>query len=106
MKVFKAQIIIAADAHEIHTIDVIEHAGQFWLVPEWLNSLDRKWKKPARIVSLATMSYQRMRGSIEFVVNDPIPRSVLFGQPSPEEAGKFVIHQLPDILIPIRRDVH
>ena len=100
MAIHKAQVIIAADVHEIHTVDVIEYLNRFWLVPEWLDSPDKKSTTPARIVSLATIPHQRMDGPIGFVVNDPIPKSVLFGQPSPEEAGKFVIVEAPPIRLP------
>jgi hypothetical protein len=100
MAVYKAHVTIAGEVYEIHTVDVIEHEGQFWLVPEWLDSPDRKWTKPARIVSLATIQHQTMRGPIGFVVNDPIPKSVLFGQPSPEEASRFVIVEAPEIQLP------
>jgi hypothetical protein len=103
MTVYHAQIIVAADVHEIHICDVISHEGQFWLVPEWLDSQDGKWTKPARIVPLATMPHQQGTGYPEFVVNDPIPKSVLFGRPSPEEAHKFAIVEYPEIVFPSRR---
>ena len=107
MMIHKAQIIVAADVHEIHMCDVIEHAGQFWLVPEWFDSPDGLVTRPERIVSLATMEHQRTKGIVvEFVVNNPIPKSVLFGQPSPEEACKYGVVAFPEIIIPTRRGLH
>ena len=106
MNVYQAQIIVAADIHDIRMCDVIEHAGQFWLVPEWLDSQDGKWTKPARIVSLATLPHQRSKSYPEFVVNDAIPASVLFGRPSLEEARQFGVVDFPEIVFPKQRGLH
>jgi hypothetical protein len=54
MKILKAVVILGGDTHEIHKADVIEHAGQFWIVPEWLDNIALGVTMPRRIISLAT----------------------------------------------------
>jgi hypothetical protein len=107
MKVHKAMVIIADTTHTIVQMDVIEHAGQFWLVPEWLDNPTQRVSMPLRIVSLATMSHQRTEGAAqEFVVNDPVPKLVFDGQIPPEQSDKFVVVELPDIRIPLAPRYH
>ena len=104
MKIYKATVVVAADVHNICIMDVIEYAGGFWLVPEWLDNPVRKVTKPLRIVSLATLPHQRGNSSPQFVVNDPVPKYVFDGRVPPQEANKYVVVEAPDILI--RREPH
>jgi hypothetical protein len=108
MKVRKAFLIVADDVHRHALMDVIEYRNEFWLVPEWLDNQVQKSTKPLRIVSLRTIPHQRLPGQIpEFVVNDPVPKYVFDGRIPPEQAGKYVVVEDPDIRILIaRRDVH
>lgn len=101
MSMLSATTILAYPdgTHHVHTTDVIEFRGTFWLVPEWLDNRVQKLTKPVRIVSLATLPHSRT-GRF-FVVNDPIPKSVFDGQIPPQEAGKFVVIENPDISFPI-----
>jgi hypothetical protein len=71
-------------------------------VPEWLDNHIEKSTKPLRIISLETMAHHRMPGNPDFLVEFPIPQYVLDGRIPPEEAGKFLIIEGPDISI--RRD--
>jgi hypothetical protein len=108
MRVRKATVILSAEVSEVHIVDVIEHEGQFWLVPEWLENPIQRLRRPMRIVSLSRLPHQRMRNADpEFVVNDAIPKSVFDGQIPPGQAETYLVVELPDICIPIvRRDRH
>jgi len=107
MKVRKALLIVADEAHTRTLMHVIEYRDEFWLVPEWLDNQTQKLTRPLRIVSLRTIPHQRLPGQIpEFVVNDPVPKYVFDGQIPPQEASKYVVVEDPDIRIPIaRRDL-
>jgi uncharacterized protein YodC (DUF2158 family) len=100
-QILKATVILQSTAHEVHTVDVIEHEGQFWLVPEWYDNQAQGVTMPARIISLATLPHQRGQGSPEFVVNDPIPKYVFDGHIPPEQAHKYVVQEQPWIRFPI-----
>jgi hypothetical protein len=97
-------VIIAGTVHEIHDTDVIEFGRQFWLVPEWLDSPVLKICRPARMISLETLAYQRMGGS--FDIRDPIPKSVYEGRVTPELANKFIVVELPPIVFPMPPRLH
>jgi hypothetical protein len=109
MKIRSAYTVIAEDdgKHAIHITDVIEHAGKFWLVPEWLDNQVQKVTMPLRIISLETLIHKRMEGeNPEFVVEFPVPRYVFDGRIPPEEAGKYVVVESPEILIPRDKSLH
>jgi hypothetical protein len=106
MKIYKATVIVAADVHRTCRMDVIEHDGEFWLVPEWLDNQVRRLTKPLRIVSLRTLPHQRGNARPEFVVNDPVPKYVFDGRIPPEEAGKYVVIEDPEIYIPLASRLH
>jgi hypothetical protein len=109
MKIYKAMVIIASDVHETRMVDVIEHDGEFWLVPEWLDNQVRRLTKPLRIVSLRTLPHQRIAGKDhppDFVVNDPVPKYVFDGRTPPQEADKYVVVEGPEIYIPLASRLH
>jgi hypothetical protein len=83
-------------------VDVIEHDGGFWLVPEWLDMPAQGVTMPRRIIPLARVSHQRNDGiDPEFVVNDPIPKSVFDGLAQSQIADKYGVQELPEIRIPL-----
>jgi hypothetical protein len=102
MKIRKCTLIINDNgAHAIHHMDVIEHDGGFWLVPEWLDNPAQKLTTPLRIVSLEALGGHRMAGeSSDFLVELPVPKYVFDGRIPPEEAGKYVVVESPEIYIP------
>jgi hypothetical protein len=104
VKIFVARLIIDG-AH--YAMDVIEHEGSFWLVPEWIDDTAAGVSMPRRIVSLATIPHEVMRAdNPKIVVNYPVPKSVFDGAPPSEIAGKYVVIELPEIRIPITRKLH
>jgi hypothetical protein len=49
MKIYKTMMSISDDpagGGNIYKMDTIEHEGQMWLVPEWLEKEGEGWKKP------------------------------------------------------------
>ena len=105
--VLKAHVIINDGAHAIHLMDVIEHRGGFWLVPEWLDNQAKTLTTPLRIVSLGTLAHQRNPGANpEFLVEFPVPKYVFDGRVPPGEVGKYVVVESPDILIPLAPKLH
>lgn len=109
MKIRRAYTTIADydGKHAIHITDVIEHAGKFWLVPEWLDNQAQKVTMPLRIISLETLAHKRVDwGDPEFVVTFPIPKYVFDGRIPPQEASKYVVIESPDIRIPRDTSLH
>jgi hypothetical protein len=85
----------------MQTMDVIEHAAKFWLVPEWRDDRVRKATSPARMVSLETLAHQRIKGADpEFLVAHPVPKYVFDGRIPREEADKYVVLERPKLVIP------
>lgn len=108
MKVRKAIVIIRNGAsNEIHSIDVVEYQGKFWLVPAWLDYPAQKATRPLRIVWLGTMRHHHMPGSDpEFLVEDPVPSYVFDGRLPPEEASRYVVVESPELVLPRDESKH
>lgn len=104
MKIRHARLIIE-DADGVHrhaTMDVIEYANAFWLVPEWLENHVQKRRKPLRIISLTAMEHQRTKGNgPEFLVSMPVPMCVFEGQIPPGTESRYVVVEEPEIDIPL-----
>src|SRR5436309_1102869 len=103
VRVLTAMLIIDG---MVSSMDVIEHQGIFWLVPQWLDNIAAGVSMPRRIVSLATIPHERMRGNPDFAVSYPVPKSVFDGTAPSEIAGKYVVIELPEILVPIIPKLH
>lgn len=65
----------------VYHIDVIDHAGEFWLVPEWLDNPAEGWSKPARIIRLNSVPHKKtLGGSLgDFHILSVVPKAALFG---------------------------
>lgn len=86
---------------EIVQIDTILHENEFWLVPEWLLSTDKKEMRPARIIRLLSIPHQGDPFQVEppqFSILHPLPEYVLSGLPPPQGSRpRFVVVETPDI---------
>lgn len=80
--------------------DTIEHEGGLWLVPEWLHAKDEGWMSPHRIILLSVLPHQEGGDFADYILNVPIPTSVLDGTASKEEAQQFVVVERPAIRFP------
>jgi hypothetical protein len=95
MKVYRATVIIAGKAC---IVDAIEYLRVFWLVPKWIDMPAQEMRRPARILSLATIPHRMTKGADpELIVDNPMPRYVFDGQIPPEEARKYVVVENPDL---------
>lgn len=81
--------------------DTIEHAGELWLVPEWLEAPALKVRKPARIISLSRLSHQRFAKPhpADFFLNDPMPKDVFEGRAPSAAAAPFHVVEAPEIVL-------
>jgi hypothetical protein len=101
LKIYRATLVIRIDdTHHVAFMDVIEFEGKFWLVPEWLDNASLGVSMPVRIISLEKIRHSRSAGHPEFVVDDPIPKSVSDGPIQPAEAHGFVVKERPAIQFP------
>lgn len=98
MKILKT-LLGFEDSGNLFECDTIEHEGQFWLVPEWLEAPELGVKRPARMIPLARLRHQRMSAgwAQRFAVPDPVPRDVFEGHAPPEKAAQFGVIDQPDI---------
>lgn len=88
-------------------VDVIEHLGGFWLVPEWIELLEQRLRRPVRIISLMTLQHQDSAGTgplPRFLVNNPISKAVFSGHVRPEQAHGYIVMEMPDISLPLVED--
>lgn len=102
MKIFKTMLSLEGEAI-IYQIDTIEYEGKMWLVPRWLEASSEGWKRPERIICLDELRHQRGSSGIpaDFILNDPIPRSVLLDQIQEQSKYSSLVIMRPDIRIPI-----
>jgi len=96
MAVFKAMVPMEDG---LYRMDVVEHDSMFWLVPAWIDTPRKGWSRPVRLVCLSLLPHQDLRSDPHnrFVVNCPVPRSVLSGPIPPQIAAQYVVIDLPDL---------
>lgn len=96
MVVFKTFVPLEDGVYEM---DTIEHEGQMWLVPEWIDIPRKGWSRPARIVCLSLLPHSVMGPQFRcrYAVQNPIPKSVLNGQIQPQLASQYVVVENPEI---------
>ena len=79
----------------------IDHAGRPWLVPQWIENREEQVTMPERIICLDGLPYQRGGdlGAIElkYILNFPIPMTVLYEEIPPEQSFGLVVEMHPDI---------
>ena len=85
----------------VHQLDVIEHAGELWIVPEWLASTTPGRQRPARIVRLASVPHSRKIGGriADFVVSFGVPKAAVFGLDQSGRPLRSEVVEAPDIQV-------
>lgn len=65
----------------IYTVDVIEHDGEFWFVPEWIDNPAKGTSSPARIVRLNSVPHRKHLGAKtgDFSIPFGVPKALIFG---------------------------
>ena len=97
-----------SDEGSLFECDTILHDGEYWLVPEWLESPEAGHRRPARIIAMAGLRYQDMTGGWKqrFLLKDPMPKSVFDGRTPPQAAFGFRVVDLPEIFLEIPKGIH
>jgi len=89
----KRIMVMITDGRGIFPVPTVEYQGKLWLAPQWIVSDPPGYKMPAYIISLENLAIQDLRqmpnSQADYAVGEPIPRSVLEGRASPEEAIKY-----------------
>jgi hypothetical protein len=101
MKILK--VVIPSDGGKIYKCDAIEHEGKLWLVPQWLAVPAKGVTKPRRIIRMDSLQHQRMSNpayGMDYILNGYMPKDVLDGRATPEQARQYEIVELPEIEIP------
>ena len=88
----------------IQECDAIKYDGKLWLVPQWLDEPSRGTTKPRRMIRIDSLPHQPMTNpafGLDFILNGPLPKAVLDGAATPEQAAQYEIVELPEIEIPM-----
>jgi hypothetical protein len=89
------------DSDEYFLCDTIYYEDTLWIVPEWLESSDKKQMRPARIVRLRGLPHQRSQiPGITWVINSSLPSDVFYGKAQPLPTSDLVILDRPEIAFP------
>jgi hypothetical protein len=86
----------------IQECDAIKYDGKLWLVPQWLDEPGRGTTKPRRIIRIDSLPHQPMTNpafGLDFILNGPLPKAVVDGVATPEQAAQYEIVELPEIEI-------
>lgn len=83
-------------------VDVISFENKLWLVPHWLEVPQEGCSLPARIVRFDTLRYQPVNGfgGADYLLNDPVPKSLLERESPKEPLEAYEYVELPEIRIP------
>lgn len=101
MRIYSALISHSDENNDIFKIDAISYKGKLWLVPEWLSHSDQGYQVPARMICMSHLEHQKSseaEGFADYIINNPIPISVLLGSDlTPEESKDYIVIENPDI---------
>jgi hypothetical protein len=108
MKVLKTMLFLSGTGKAVmFKADTIEYENKFWIVPTWLEAPSEGWKTPERIVCLNSLPHQKSSfGDADFLVNNPIPKDILYGQIPTQLKDKYVVIMHPDIKVLIQKGIH
>jgi hypothetical protein len=86
-----------------YSVDIIQYEGGLWLVPSWLDTPYPKMRKPARLIRLDALAHKDlgflMPDHRRLVLDDPIPKSVLFGPYQSLQEPRYEVVEEPDLMI-------
>lgn len=104
MKIYKTIVAISGDPEyhgQILRMDTIQYEGQMWLVAMWLDSPSEGFSVPERIICLDTLPHHISSfENADFVLNDPIPKSVLDGRVPEKSEFEYVVKERPNLKVP------
>lgn len=89
--------LVNVQSQDQRRVGVIEHIGQFWLVPEW--AIHNDHAAPTRMIPLDKLRAKDQRHvarrQADFLVQWPIPATLLIGEPSPSEIAQYGVVMQP-----------
>lgn len=91
-------LIGSSESSELFTQDCVSLDGELWLVANWLQSPDGKWLAPDGAIRLDSLGVQESKeghGGAEFLLNTPIPKSVMSGDLQAAEAAGLEVLRGP-----------
>jgi hypothetical protein len=97
-----SQVGVGSGGGAIQGCDAIKYDGKLWLVPQWLDEPGRGTTKTRRIIRIDLLPHQPMTNpsfGLDFILNGPLPKTVLDGVATPEQAAQYGIVELPEIEI-------
>jgi len=93
---------IGSGGGAIQECDAIKYDGKLWLVPQWLDEPGSGTTKPRRIIRIDSLPHEPMTNpafGLDFILSGPLPKAVLDGVATPEQAAQYEIVELPEIEI-------
>jgi len=101
MKIYKARLAFSGgNEGTVYTMDVIQHEGSFWLVPEWRDSHAERVSMPVRMILLDLIQHTRLSGNPDFLLTETVPIEVIEGRPTQEQAKQYVVRENPAVQVP------
>ncbi len=94
--------MISIENEGIFVCECIEYQGKIWIVPEWKDYPTKWYSKPARIIWSYTPAYRSPFPEINYILHDPIPRSVYEGHPTEEQRKSYHVIENPEIFVDLR----
>ncbi len=101
MRVFKVGVSFSDAPANIYRFDGIEYDGKVWIVPRWLDPPGTEKTRPTRIILLDKLKHQKLKPGHPFgdyLVNEPIPKSVLYDEISSQLKDKYGVIDQPQLL--------
>lgn len=75
----------------------IEHEGELWLVPKWLELPTEESPKPERLIRVRGVPFRPAAGNVDYVLDCAIPTSVLFAHEPPPPGSDIILLFRPSI---------
>ena len=101
MKIYTAMISTPNNGGtNILKCDTIEFEGRFWLVPVWLEDDFGEIKTPKRIICMSVLDHQVLgpdSSYADFLVKEPIPKEVLYGEATEHNGIAYLIVECPEL---------
>jgi len=99
------KVIVGFEDGVMGSCSAVEYQDAIWLVPKWLPFPDEGYAKPERMIRLDQFQHQRFDSPVagpgpfegaDFAVNDPLPRTLFFGELTSQLKARYVVLDKPD----------
>lgn len=89
--------------------DAIETANGILIVALWYGNPAEGLRRPEYVIPLSSVRHQVApigAGPVQFLVNDPMPKSLFDGSASRQMRRQFHVEKGPDITFPLQTTAH